>query len=162
MKHWAGSYIWIKGSLNKKQMEDFLLCNTALALARLGVSNKVTAESISRWIPDTCRNSPVLWPYRLTECSKAFLSVEPFSCTRSKVPPKGKTEIRSSMVIEPTDDTSAVLSKRKQQPQRLPFVPSLWGKLLIRVKDRVSQYHFPAKVIWPGVFMTHHSWYVRQ
>lgn len=57
-------------------------------------------------IPDTWRNSPVLWPYRFTECSKAFLSVEPFSCTRSKVPPKGKTEIRSSMVMEPADDTS--------------------------------------------------------
>lgn len=43
------------------------------------------------------------WPYRLTENSKVFLSVDPFSCTRSKVPPKGRTEIRSSMVMEPTD-----------------------------------------------------------
>lgn len=59
-----------------------------------------------KWkIPDTWRNSPVLWPYRFTECSKTFLSVEPFSCTRSKVPPKGKTEIRSSMVMEPAEDT---------------------------------------------------------
>ncbi len=68
-------------------------------------------ETLKTNIPDTCRNSPVLWPYRLTECSKAFLSVEPFSCARSKVPPKGKTEIRSSMVIEPTDETSTRFSK---------------------------------------------------
>lgn len=55
-------------------------------------------------LPDTWRNSPVLWPYRFTECSKAFLSVEPLSCTRSKVPPKGRTEIRSSIVMEPTEN----------------------------------------------------------
>lgn len=55
------------------------------------------------YAPETCRNSPVFSPYRFTECSKARSSVEPFSCTRSKVPPKGNTEIRSSVVIEPAD-----------------------------------------------------------
>lgn len=52
------------------------------------------------------------WPYRLTENSKAFLSVDPFSCTRSKVPPNGKTEIRSSMVMEPTDIRTPTLFRR--------------------------------------------------
>lgn len=43
------------------------------------------------------------WPCRLTACSNAFLSVDPLSCTRSKVPPKGRTEIRSSMVMVPKE-----------------------------------------------------------
>lgn len=76
-------------------------------------------KQVKTKIPDTWRNSPVLWPYRFTECSKAFLSVEPFSCTRSKVPPKGKTEIRSSMVMEPTVDAQHRFKEHTQSQRPL-------------------------------------------
>ena len=90
------SSAWPKGLVEK---------NGRRPVRSLKIEDNTQTEMKSK-IPDTWRNSPVLWPYRFTECSKAFLSVEPFSCTRSKVPPKGKTEIRSSMVMEPADDTS--------------------------------------------------------
>ena len=124
MKQWTGAVKLV----TEKQISAALLSVAKSAAGNNCIRSCQASENrrsntdgnnVKSKVPDTWRNSPVLRPYRFTECSNIFLSVEPLSCTRSKVPPKGKTEIRSSMVMEPAGDT-VFLQLHRKTPDRFP------------------------------------------